>query len=143
MAGICPGCVIGPACGSFFGAWLVSKGYTSGYYLETPKRTGTKILSFVLTSNYTVMTTLAIKTLFHVSFCGPAFTLKRAIVILLGATAVGILYTLPINYLLNRFVDPRPLPPPQPLQKKEDQPKEETSSGDPKPSPCCCSKPTE
>lgn len=100
---MCLGCVIGPFAGSFFGNTL-------GAFAWNPKRPlSHKILTVAASTTLTVMTSLAIKSFFNVSFCGPeGMTIVRGAVIVAGSGIVGIIYSFGLNYLLNRFV---PVPP--------------------------------
>jgi hypothetical protein len=94
----CPVC---PAAG-----WL--GGWFGGYFgIEPPTHPGGRELSAAITANLIAITAIALKALFNISLCaGGGFTLKN--ILLVGAKGIilGVIYSIGVNYLLNRYVFP-------------------------------------
>lgn len=92
----CPLC---PAAG-----WL--GGWFGGYFgICPPKNSGGRILSSVITANLISITVLVSKSLFHLSLCtGEGFTLGNISLIVTKTLLLGLVYSIGVNYLLNRYV---------------------------------------
>ena len=121
----CPVC---PAAG-WAGGWL-------GSYIgiNPPQHRLGKFVSALITATLTLVTIVALKIIFNTTLCvGGTFTLENCVRVGLPALALGIVYSIGVNYLLNRFVFPPTnlsTPPAQEI---------ESSSEDSLP-PCCCQK---
>lgn len=94
---MCWGCFASPLIGSVLG----NSFHSFALYKERSLRF--KFASIGISSGLTFLTALAIKTFFNISFCGnEGFVLSRAIVIAAASAIVGLVYSLGVNYILNR-----------------------------------------
>ena len=123
-----PGCPC--QVGSLFGGWL------GGFIgIAPPDRDGGRILSACLTANLVSLTTIALDSIFRVSLCsGTGFTLRNVGQVIVKTVAMGIVYSIAVNYLLGRYVLP-----PKPKQEIEILDVENQEQKDPS-SDCCCKK---
>jgi hypothetical protein len=95
---MCIGCVVTPFIGSLLGNTYDKFALNPKYPVQI------KCVSFGLSTSLTVITTLAIKSIFKVSLCGAKnFSPARAFTIVTASALVGFGYTLIINYILNHF----------------------------------------
>lgn len=94
-------CPICPAAG-WVGGWF------GGYLgIHPPEHSGGRILSAVVTANLISITVIALKAIFNISLCqGGGFTLENFIRVGIKALIMGIIYSIGVNYLLNRYVFP-------------------------------------
>lgn len=104
--------------------WL--GGWVGGYLgINPPEHPGAKLLSASLTANFISMTLIAMKEIFNVSLCkGGTFTFDNIVRVSAVTLILGIIYSVGVNALLNRYVFPASEEPPQ----EEENP------------PCCCHK---
>lgn len=108
---LCPVC---PAAG-FAGGWIGSY-----FGINPPESTKGKILSGVLTASSVLITIIALKVIFNSTFCvGGTFTLRNMIQVGFPALILGIIYSIGVNWLLDRWVYHPP------IQKQEEK-------------KCCC-----
>lgn len=120
----CPMC---PAIGSL-------GGLLGGYFgIEPPKYTGGRIFSAVITAPLIGITVIALKTIFNISLCvGGTFTLANIFRVGSITLVMGIIYSIGVNHILNRYVFPNA---------KENSSKiemdQEILADSP---PCCCKK---
>jgi hypothetical protein len=93
------GCPVCPAAG-WVGGWI------GGYLgIQPPQHRVDRIFSAVLTANLINISLIALKSLFDVSLClGGGFTLKNIVRVGIKAFSLGIIYSIGVNYLLNRFL---------------------------------------
>lgn len=111
---VCPIC---PTAG-FFGGLL-------GSYIgvKTPASFKGRCLSMVATGSLVAITLIAGKIFFNFSLCaGKEVNLANAVILLAKTLAIGVIYAIGVNYLVNRFFE-QPPPPPE----------------EPQVHPCCCS----
>ena len=94
----CPVCHVA----GWFGGWV------GGYLgIDPPKRPGGQLFSALITANLISITVIALKSLFNVSLCkAGASTLENIGRLSLITLATGIVYSIGVNYLLNRYVFP-------------------------------------
>ena len=122
---VCPVC---PATG-WLGGWI------GGYFgILPPEHSGGRILSAVITANLITITIIALKVLFNVSLCVDGDVNLRNIVCVGAKTFImGVIYSIGVNYLLNRYVFPHPE-----VKRELD---DALFEGPTSPPPCCkCSK---
>jgi hypothetical protein len=93
------GCLVCPVVG-WFGGWI------GGYFgIQPPKSTNGQILSAVITASLISITIIALKVLFNVSLCvGGSVNLGNVARIGIPTVIMGIIYSIGVNYLLNRYV---------------------------------------
>jgi hypothetical protein len=96
---VCPACpVIG-----------MSGGFLGGYFgINIPKRTDQRVIGAVITSTMIGITVVALKCLFGIALCdgNGNFTLRNIVQVGSISLSMGIVYSIAINYLLNRIVSP-------------------------------------
>lgn len=94
----CPVC---PAAG-----WL--GGWFGGYFgIEPPTYPGGRELSATITANLIAITVIALKSLFDISLCvGGGVSLENIVRVGLKTLVMGVIYSIGVNYLLNRYVFP-------------------------------------
>jgi hypothetical protein len=100
---VCPIC---PTAG-FFGGLL-------GSYIgiKTPSSFEGRCLSMVATGSLVTITLVAVKIFFNLSLCaGKEMNLANAVILLAKTLAIGVIYAIGVNYLINRFFEG---PPPSP-----------------------------
>ena len=92
----CPLC---PTAG-WFGGWL------GGFLgINSPDIPEGKILSAVITANLIGITVIALKAIFNISLCiDGRFTLKNIALVGVKTLCMGIIYSIGVNYLLNRYL---------------------------------------
>jgi hypothetical protein len=91
-------CPICPAAG-WVGGWI------GGYFgVKPPEHPGGRILSALVTANLMSITVIALKALFDVSLCVGGVTLGNFIRVGVKAAIMGIVYSIGVNYLLNRYI---------------------------------------
>jgi len=113
---MCLGCVWFPILGSCIGGSLA---------LNPKAPAPVKMMSMVSTSILTLKTVSLAKARLGISFCGTeGFQIGRAAVIILGSLLIGAIYSIGINFILNRWLS---LP-------------EENDKNNNATKPCCCSK---
>lgn len=120
----CPVC---PAAG-----WL--GGWVGGYFgIEPPSHPGGRILSAVITANLIAITAIALKALFNISLCTGSGTFTLENILLVGAKGLimGVIYSIGVNYLLNRYVFPSE------GQQDNDEVCNNSANSKLKTSPCC------
>ncbi len=92
---VCPIC---PAAG-WCGAWI------GGYMgINTSEKPGAKIVSALITANLMAVTILFLKSYYNVSICGGGSIPERILRAGLISLVLGIIYSIGVNVLLNRFV---------------------------------------
>ncbi|CUI17717.1 conserved membrane protein [Candidatus Protochlamydia naegleriophila] len=93
---VCPVC---PTAG-FFG------GLIGGYLgIHPPATFRGRCISGLATAGLVSATIVALKTIFKISLCyGTGFTLANVSVVLAKTLAMGIVYSIGVNFLLNRFI---------------------------------------
>lgn len=118
----CPVC---PAAG-----WL--GGWVGGYFgIKPPTHSGGRELSAALTASLIAITAIALKALFNISLCaGGGLTLKGILLASSIGLVMGMIYSIGINYLLNRHVFPS-----QDQQEPDETCEKPKQDLDP---PCCC-----
>lgn len=108
---VCPVC---PTTG-FFG------GLIGGYLgIHSPATFKGRCISSLATAGLVSATVVALKIIFNISLCyGPGFTLVNVSAVLAKTLAMGIVYSLGVNFLLNRFVFVAAAPPsvPTPIER--------------------------
>lgn len=94
----CPVC---PAAG-WAGGWI------GGYFgINTPAHPGGQLLSALITANLICITVIAMKSLFGISLCkGGTFTFQNIARVGIITLPMGILYSIGVNFILNRYVFP-------------------------------------
>lgn len=126
---VCPVC---PAAGYFGGLF-------GGYFgIEPPKHPGGRIFSATITASLIGITVIALKAIFNISLCvGGTFTWANIARVGSKTLVMGMIYSIGVNYILNRYVFPKP----------QDHPKVETNNKTLVDSddfidspPCCCKK---
>lgn len=102
---LCPVC---PAAG-WVGGWL------GGYIgVNPPPTTKGRLISASITATLITITIVALKLLFNISLCeGGWFTLENIVKVGVKTLAMGIVYSVVVNSLLNHFVytEKKELPP--------------------------------
>lgn len=106
---VCPVC---PATG-WVGGWI------GGYLgINPPQHIRGRLISACITATLITITVIALKLLFNISLCeGGWFTFENIVKVGIKTMAMGIVYSIFVNYLLNRFVFPQktfsedPVPP--------------------------------
>jgi hypothetical protein len=95
---ICPVC---PAAG-----WV--GGSIGGYVgVNPPQDAKGRIVSACITGTLITITIVALKLLFNISLCeGGWFTLKNIAIVGIETFVMGVIYSIVVNGLLNRFVYP-------------------------------------
>lgn len=100
-------CPICPAAG-----WL--GGLCGGYLgIEPPKHPGGRLFSATITASLIGVTVIALKSIFNVSLCvGGTFTAANIVRVGSKTLVMGIIYSIGVNYILNRYVffDPKDHP---------------------------------
>ena len=111
----CPLC---PAAG-WAGGWL------GGFFgINPPQHQGGRLLSAAVTASLISVTVIALKAFFNISMCaGGEFTLENIVRVVIKTLVMGIIYSIGVNYLLNRLVFSTPI---------KQQPDLDQSP------PCCC-----
>lgn len=97
---VCPLC---PSAG-FLG------GVIGGYFgIKSPHSFGGRCLSILTTASLVSLTVIALKKMFNISPCyGMGFTPASIAVVVVQTLVLGIVYSIGVNYLLNRFVFNQP-----------------------------------
>lgn len=93
----CPVC---PAT-SFVGGWV------GGFFgIHPPKHFGGRVLSALVSAGLSTVTLLAIKSFFNLSLCKQSGVISAKNIAILASSALvlGVIYSIGVNYLLNRFV---------------------------------------
>lgn len=91
---VCPACAVGLA-----GGWL--GGYVG---IRPPSQTEGRIFSTAVTTSLVSITIIALKTLFNTSLCiGGKSYLENIIRVASVTFLLGIIYSIGVNYLLNRY----------------------------------------
>ena len=99
---LCPVC---PTAG-FAGGWIGSY-----FGINPPETTNGKILSGVLTASSVLITIIALKVIFNITFCvGGTFTLENMFRVGVPALILGIIYSIAVNCLLDRLIYHPPIP---------------------------------
>ena len=95
---VCPVC---PTAG-----WL--GGWVGGYFgVLPPKHSKGRFISAFITANLMSITIIALKKIFNVSLCkGGGWTLHNIVQVGTKALILGIIYSIGVNYLLNRYMFP-------------------------------------
>lgn len=93
---MCPVC---PTAG-WFGGWI------GGYFgINSPPHSKGKIVSALITANLIAITVIALKIIFHISLCvGGEFSQANIARVVIKTFLMGIIYSIGVNYLLNRYV---------------------------------------
>lgn len=83
-------------------------GYVGAYFgVPPPQHPGGQILSSLITANLVGMTVVALKAMFNISLCGGReVNLTNIILVGVKTVMMGIIYSIGVNYLLNRYVFP-------------------------------------
>ena len=94
----CPVC---PAAG-WLGGWL------GGYFgIHPPQHSGGRMFSAVITANLISITVIALKVFFDISLCaGGEFTLGNMLRVGIKTLILGIIYSIGVNYILDRYIFP-------------------------------------
>lgn len=92
----CPVC---PAAG-FLGGWV------GGYFgVKPPEHSGGRLLSAAITANLIAVSIIGLKAVSGISLCvGGTFNIENIIRVGLKALFMGVIYSIGINYILNRYV---------------------------------------
>lgn len=95
---LCPLC---PAT-SWLGGWL------GGYFgINAPEHWKGRIVSAFITASMVCVTTIALKHFWGISLCSPGRTTMEKIAVAgLKALVLSIVYSIGVNFLLNRYVFP-------------------------------------
>lgn len=96
MLPMCPMC----STGGFFG------GLIGGYFgIHPPKKKSARIASALITATLITITFVALKVFFNISLCrNGKFNFENIVLIGLKTTLLGIVYSIAVNYLLNKFL---------------------------------------
>lgn len=95
---ICPVC---PAAG------LIGGGIGGYFGISPPKQKEGRILSALITANLITVTIIALKVLFNISLCaGGQLTLANVALVVGKTLIMGVIYSIGVNYLLNRYMFP-------------------------------------
>jgi hypothetical protein len=100
---MCLACVFGPAFASYVGSSFVAPPDTKG-----------KILSIITSVALTVFTVQVIKRSFQLAFC--EMTKVKIVLVSVGFGLIGLIYSLGVNYLINRYRGNIPVVPPVPVE---------------------------
>lgn len=121
---VCPVC---PAAG-WFG------GLVGGYFgIQPPRDQRGRMISAAITATLISTTLIAVKVLFNVSLCrGGEFTLANIACVGAKTLIMGVIYSIGVNYLLNRYV----FPPPQSGTEQNHSSKETTDESSSLQCPC-------
>lgn len=96
---VCPVCLAE----GWFGGWV--GGYFFG--IEPPTHPGGRVLSATITASLIAITVVALKALFNISLCaGGKVTLENMACVGGKTLVMGLIYSIGVNYLLNRYVFP-------------------------------------
>ncbi|MBA3722891.1 MAG: hypothetical protein H0W88_10895 [Parachlamydiaceae bacterium] len=94
---VCPVCPASSLMGGVIGSYF--------FGINPPESKCLKVVSVILTGTATTLTTLAIIVFGKVSLCQKNYTLPRISMIIAGAVVVGTIYSIAINFLLNKYVE--------------------------------------
>lgn len=102
------GCPICTSAG-WIGGWI------GGYFgIHPPEYPGGKILSALITANLTTITVIALKSFFNFSLhVGRDLSKMNIAIVLLKTILIGSTYSVAVNYILNRWVYPKPIAEPE------------------------------
>ena len=104
------------------------------FWNEPPQHPGGRLLSAVITANLITITVIALKAFFNISLCvGGAFTLQNIVRVGIKTLILGIIYSIGVNYLLNRYVFYR-----SEIEQDIDLSTDDTIFDEEKAIPCCC-----
>jgi hypothetical protein len=93
---VCPLCPSAGFLGGIIGGYLG---------VNPPKSVGGRYLSILTTANLVSLTVFALKTLANISMCGSGgFTLFNVGLVVAKTLMMGIVYSIAVNHLLNRYV---------------------------------------
>lgn len=123
----CPVC---PAAG-----WL--GGWVGGYFgIKPPAHSGGRLLSAVITANLISVSIIGLKALFGISLCiGGTFSMDNIVRVGSKALLMGIVYSIGVNFILNRYVYSSSVDPDQKSNPSLDQSGNTLGT-----SGCCCRK---
>lgn len=108
----CPVC---PAVG-WAGGWL--GGYVG---INPPQSKRGKLVSAVISGTLTLITVIALKSIFNITLCkGETFTIENILRVGIPTLAMGLVYSIGVNYLLKRLVYADKNDEAQPTQNEED-----------------------
>lgn len=93
---VCPVCPTAGWFGGFLGSYLG---------VNPPPHTKGRMISAFITANLICITVIALKKIFTISLCvGGDFTLANFIRVMIKTLLMGIIYSIAVNYLLNKYV---------------------------------------
>jgi hypothetical protein len=77
----------------------------SAFGISPPESVKGKVISLAISGSLTMITASALKIFYHFSFCdGGYYTLKTFIRVAVVLFVIGNIYSLGVNYLLNKYV---------------------------------------